>query len=124
MIIEVATFLDSDWAGDKATMKSTSGAVIELLGTATLNFSRTQGSIALSSAEAELYAIGSGLQESLAIRHLLLEAELFKDIRLVLYTDSTAGKSMATRLGASKKATRVELRFLYVQEVFSTSFAL
>ena len=47
----------------------------------------------------------------------------FRDVRLVVYTDSTAGKSMATRLGASKNDKRVELRYLYMQEIFSTSFA-
>ena len=38
--------------------------------------SRTQETIALSSGEAELYAIGLGVSESLFIRSLLLESRL------------------------------------------------
>ena len=48
-------FVDSDWAGCATTRKSTSGFVIKFMGS-TIHFgTRTQSTIALSSAEAELY---------------------------------------------------------------------
>ena len=79
--------------------------------------SRTQGTIALSSGEAELYAIGQGTSEALYIRNLITEAKLAKSININIHTDSTAGKSMATRFGTRKKTKHVELRFLYGQEL-------
>ena len=56
---------DADWAGCPTTRKSTSGFTMTLLG-ATIHFgSRTQAVAARSSAEPELYAIGTAAQEVL-----------------------------------------------------------
>ena len=65
--------------------------------------SRTQGTVALSSGEAELYAIGQGTSETLFVKNLLMEAKLVKKINITIHTDSTAGKSMATRLEQARK---------------------
>ena len=74
--------------------------------------------MALSSGEAELYAIGQGVSEALFLRSMLLEAKLAKRVNVIAHTDSTAGKSMATCFGAGKKTKHVELRFfLYVQNL-------
>ena len=78
--------------------------------------SRAQQTIALSSGEAELYAIGAGAADSLFIRSLLLEACLIPKVHLFIHTDSTAGKSMASRYGTSRKTRHVQLRYLFVQE--------
>ena len=78
---------------------------------------RAQQTLALSSGEAELYALGLGIAEGLFIRSLILESNLAKTCNLVVYTDSTAGKSMATRFGTTRKTKHIELRFLYTQEL-------
>ena len=79
--------------------------------------SRTQGTNALSSGEAELYAIGQGTSEALFVKNILLDAKLAKQVKLTVRTDSTAGKSMASRFGSGKKTKHVELRFLYMQDL-------
>ena len=48
---------------------------------------------------------------------MLLESKLAKKVSVIAHTDSTAGKSMATRFGTGKKTKHVELRFLYVQNL-------
>ena len=73
--------------------------------------------MALSSGEAELYAIGSGVADSLFVRSLVMESRLFSKANICVFTDSTAGKSMAGRFGTSRKTKHVELRYLYVQEL-------
>ena len=73
-----------------------------------------------SSGEAKLYAIGLGVSESLFIRSLLLESQLSKNVNIRIHTDSTAGKSMATRFGTSKKTKHVQLRFLFIQELVAS----
>eukprot|EP00439_Symbiodinium_sp_Y106_P028667 s6609_g3.t1 len=73
--------------------------------------------LALSSGEAELYAIGQGVSEALFVRSMLLESKLAKKVSVIAHTDSTVGKSMATRFGTGKKTKHVELRFLYVQNL-------
>ena len=116
--MDLDCYVDSDWAGCRSTRKSTSGTVVQILNSSVSFGSRTQGTIALSSGEAELYAgIGQGTSEALYIRNLITEAKLVKSISINIHTDSTAGKSMATRFGTSKETKHVELRFLYVQEL-------
>ena len=97
---DIDTYVDSEWAG-----------CANFLGTLITSQSRTQATVALSSGEAELYAIGLGMSESLFIRSLLLESQLSKNVNIRIHTDSTAGKSMATRFGTSKKTKHVQLRF-------------
>ena len=118
--LDVHTYVDSDWAGDPDSRRSTSGVATYLLGVNLQSHSRTQQTIALSSGEAELYAIGAGAADSLFIRSLLLEACLIPRVHLFVHTDSTAGKSMASRYGTSRKTRHVQLRHLFVQELVTS----
>jgi hypothetical protein len=70
-IPDLNVFEDSDWAGFPTTRRSTTGFVITLPGTTINHGSRTQATIALSTGEAELYAINTGETEALQIRSLL-----------------------------------------------------
>ena len=97
--------------------KSTSGGVLKLWGCAVHHYSRTQQTIATSSAEAELYAIGSGTSEGLNIVNLLQEMQLFKSVRFLLRTDSTAAKSITAKFGLGKQSKHIQLRYLYVQDL-------
>ena len=115
--LDVNVYVDSDWAGCSTTRKSSSGSTVNILGCNMVSTARTQGTLALSSGEAELYAIGQGVSETLFLRSMLLEAKLAKKVNVIAHTDSTAGKSMATRFGTGKKIKHVELRFLYVQNL-------
>ena len=50
-------YADSDWAGDRQNMKSTSGGVIMWSGYCTKAWSTSQSALALSSEGAALYAV-------------------------------------------------------------------
>ena len=84
---ELHCYVDSDWAGCRTTRKSTSGCVLQLLGCTIHAYSRTQGSIATSSGEAELYAIGSGASESLGVVNFLEESRLLPRVIIIMHTD-------------------------------------
>ena len=90
--------------------------MMNVLGTPVRFFSRTQSALALSSAEAELYAIGATLAELLHIRNLLEDLRLCK-VSMALYTASTSAKSLSARFGASRKTRHVQLRFLLTQQL-------
>ena len=115
--MDLDVFVDSDWAGCPKTRKSTSGFLILFLGCPITFGSRTQQTPALSSAEAELYAIGTGCSEGLAIRSLLLESNFVKRLNVRVATDSSSGKSMAVGLGASRKSRHIEVRYLFIQHL-------
>ena len=121
-IPDINVYVDSDWAGCPTTRKSTTGFIISLLGT-TINYgSRTQATIALSSAEAELYAINTGATEALHIRSLLMELLNINKVNIKIHTDSSSGKSMATRIGSSRKAKHIELKHLFIQRLISHDY--
>ena len=120
--INIITHVDADWAGCPTTRRSTTGFCIFLLGTCVHYGSRTQATVALSSAESELYAIGTGATESLHLVHFLKET-FGNSIKITLQicTDSTAGKSIATRIGSSKKAKHIELKYLFIQQLVQSN---
>ena len=118
--LDINTYVDSDWAGCHDTRRSTSGVALFVLAVNLLSHSRAQATVALSSGEAELYAIGSGTSDSLFIRTLTLESGLFEKANLTVHTDSTAGKRMAGRFRTSRKTEHVDLRHLYMQELVTS----
>ena len=59
---------DSDWAGCICTARSTSGGVVTIGEHAIKTYCRQQKAIALSSAEAELYAMVAASAEALAVQ--------------------------------------------------------
>ena len=91
-----------------------------MLGATILSHSRTQATAALSSGEAELYAIGSGTADALFVRSLVEEPKIFQKANLCVFTDSNVGKSIASRFGSSRKTQTVELMYLYVQELVAS----
>ena len=112
--LDIQVFVDSGWAGCHETRRSTSGVSLFVLGANILSHSRTQATVALSSGEAELYAIGSGIADALFVPSLVEESKLFQKSNIFVSTDSNVGKSIVSRFGASRKTKHVHLRFLYM----------
>ena len=84
--LQIEVTVDADWAGDAETRRSTSGGVLALSGVCVSTWSRTQGCVALSSAEAEYMALVLGAQAGLQLSHLLAEMDIVAP--LTLYTGS------------------------------------
>ena len=80
-------------------------------------WSKTQACIALSSGEAELYAIVKGCSEGLGMRSVA--REMGRHLRLELNTDSSAAKGAALRTGAGR-LKHIQTSQLWVQERIST----
>ena len=64
---------DSDWRGCVTTRKSTTGIVLRYARSTIATMSRTQGSVSLSSPEAEHYGIASALAEAKQVEEILGE---------------------------------------------------
>ena len=104
--------VDSDWADDRKTRQSCSGGAVLFHGCAVLTWARTQKTRALSSAEAELYDIGSGAIEGLGAVQLLREGQ-YKTVPL-LQTDSQSALAICKRRGPGRMK-HIELKMLAVQ---------
>ena len=107
---------DSDWAGDRQSRKSTSGGVIKLGKHCIKTWGSTQGAVALSSAEAEFYAMIEGVVKVKGMAAFALELGVEVEEQWVeLGTDSSAAKSFVARRGLGKMR-HIELRDLWLQQ--------
>jgi hypothetical protein len=109
----VDAWTDSDWAGCLGTRKSTSGGAVGICGGTLKTWSSTQGTIALSSGEAEYYALVKASAEALGVQSIA--KDLGWEFKVRIWIDSSAAKSMASRIGMGR-VRHLEVRFLWVQE--------
>ena len=96
----MTTYTDSDWAGCAKTARSTSGGVVCLGDHALKTYSKLQAVVALSSAEAELYAMVPASAEAMAMQSYA--RDLGVEVKNELYTDSSAALGIAKRAGIGK----------------------
>jgi hypothetical protein len=111
---ELLLYTDSDWAGCRRTRRSTSGGLIMLGGHCIKTWSSTQAPIALSSAEAEYYSMVEGTTRAVGARNMLSELGVCVEGPVVLYSDSSAARSFASRRGVGKMR-HLEVRHLWLQ---------
>ena len=78
------------------------------------SWSRTQGSKALSSGEAEFYAEIKGVAESLGMKSLL--ADLGVTVTAEVITDSSAALGTASRIGIGK-IKHLDVGWLWIQDL-------
>ena len=113
----VDVFGDSDWAGCLRTRRSTTGGVATLSGTAIKSWSSTQATVAQSSGEAEYYALARAAAEGLGIQALM--RDMGWEVVVRIWVDSSAAKSIASRIGLGK-IRHLEVKLLWVQEMVKT----
>ena len=91
-----------------------SGGVITTGGGTLKTWSNRQGSVALSSGEAEYYAVVKACGELLGVKSVA--HDLGWEMRITVFVDSTAAKGVASRVGIGK-VRHLEVRFLWLQEL-------
>ena len=108
-------FSDSDWAGDKESRRSVSCACMFLDGNYFYSYSRTQKSIALSSAEAEYLSLTGTVSEALNI-HIALRFLTASPVVLKAFTDSSACRGICARQGVGR-IKHLAVRLLWLQAI-------
>ena len=106
-------YVDSDWAGCRRSRTSTSGGCIRLGNHVLRCWSSTQAVIALSSGEAEYYAMLKGASLGLGVRSMAGDIGIPLGVKLV--TDSSAAKGIAKRRGLGK-VRHLDVCHLWLQE--------
>ena len=113
----ITTYTDSDWAGCVKTARSTSGGILTMGGHVIKTYAKQQKVIALSSAEAELYAMVAASAESLAL------IAYAKDLGVIttgeVHTDSSAAFGITKRCGIGK-VRHLRTQGLWIQETSLT----
>ena len=106
--------IDSDWGGDRFSRKSTSGGAICLGRHCLRTWSSTQGAIALSSAEAEFYAMVDGVLRAKWAQTVLCELGVPASPVAEVRVDSSVAKSFVSKRGLGKMR-HLEIRDLWLQ---------
>ena len=113
----IHSFGDSDFAGEVGTRKSTSGGICSIGDHTVKSWSSTQSIIALSTGEAELYAINKSAATALGLQSLLNDLGVSLDIKI--FTDASTGKSIASRKGLGK-VRHISVNELWIQDKVSS----
>ena len=112
--IHLNVYTDSDWAGDVASRRSTSGGAAQMGRHTVLHWARTQSQVALSRGEAELNGSVKGVSEGLGLQRTA--ASLGINVSLRILGDSSAAKGIMMRRGAGH-IKHLSTKQLWVQEL-------
>ena len=111
--VGLSAYVDSDWAGDKKTCKSTSGGMIFRGMHLLKSWSTNQQIVALSSGEAELYASVKGAAQTLGM--ISMGVDFGEELTGTVYSDSSAALGILTRSGLGK-VRHIRVQYLWLQE--------
>ena len=113
LLTHMSVYVDSNWAGCVRTRKSTTGVAIVHGKHLIRSFSRTQSSIALSSAEAELYAMVSAASEGMGARAMV--KDYGGQVGINLFVDASAAIGVAQRKGLGR-IRHLDTQALWIQD--------
>ena len=66
--------------------------------------------------------MGMAVQDSLHLKSLLQEmplSQLAKPFELTVYTDSSSGQALASKLGLTRKSKHVQLRYMFIRDLLA-----
>ena len=111
-------YSDADWAGEVPGRKSTSGYVFMLNGAAISWSSRTQSVVALSTTEAEYYALCEATKEALHVQKMLAELkQVSTEETVMIFEDNTACAQWAKMDGLDHNRTKhIEIRWHMIRD--------
>ena len=111
---ELDAYADSDWAGDQKTLKSTSGGVIQWGSHVLKSWSTSQSTLALSSGEAELYALTKAATQVTGIMSLAADFDIV--LKGIVRSDSNAAIGITHRSGLGGRCRHIKVQHLWIQE--------
>ena len=103
-------YVDSDWAADINSRRSVSGVLIMLAGAAVLYKTILQKTIAMSSTEAEFYALADAGKLTLYLRSVLNDLHLTQSNATPLYEDNEGCRLMATANKATRRTRHIDIK--------------
>lgn len=107
---------DADYGGDTATSKSTSGLLILAGDTPIYWKSKTQHTVAQSTAEAELYAITAVVKDLIGIVDLLKELQIPIKSPIPVYTDNQAAIAITNSATQTRAVKHIRIRRHFIQD--------
>lgn len=115
---DLSAYVDSDYASDVISRKSISGFAVKLGSAAVVWGARKQPSVALSTCEAEYFAMSIAAQEVVWIRKVIQEAGLPMNVPTALRSDNRSAICWATgEKLPSKRAKHIDVRVHFIRDL-------
>ena len=111
---KITVFVDSDFAGDPVSRKSTTGLVAQIGNHTVKSGSTLQSLTALSVGEAECYAVVKGGHIGLSLRSMYQDLGI--PMKFEIHSDSSTANSLTYRLGAGQRTKHIDTRYFWIQE--------
>ena len=105
---KITVFVESDFAGDPVSRKSTTGLVAQIGNHTVKSGSTLQSLTALS------YAVVKGCQVGLSLRSVCQDPGIL--MKVEIQSDSSTANSLTDRLGAGQRTKHIDTRYCWIQE--------
>ncbi|XP_041446831.1 secreted RxLR effector protein 161-like [Xenopus laevis] len=115
--LNLTGYVDSDWAGDHSTRKSTSGYLFKLGNSPISWSSKRQMSVALSSTEAEYISAAFACQEVVWLQQLIKDLGKPTSEPTVLFEDNQACIKLATSEKMNARTKHIDVRHHYIHDL-------
>ena len=102
---KITVFVNSDFAGDPVSRKSTAGLVAQIGNHTVKSGSTLQSSTALSVGEVEFYVVLKGGQVGLALRSIYQDLGI--PMKIEIQRGSSTANSLTDRLGAGQRTKHI-----------------
>ena len=124
--LHLESFSDADWGGDRATRRSTTGAVTLLFGNFIISSCRRQPTVALSTAEAELMALTDSAKDLLAVHNVLNEiATHVNEVSIVnpsiVNVDNISTIFISENRVNNSRMRHIDIRYMFVRELIENN---
>lgn len=116
----IEAFSDADWANDKVDRKSISGWVVKLNGSPVAWSAKKQKTVALSTCEAELYALGEAIKEILWLQGLLSELGLTVKLPTIAHCDNQSTVLIARNGIKSERTKHIATKWNFIVDTIAT----
>ncbi|GBM18541.1 Retrovirus-related Pol polyprotein from transposon TNT 1-94 [Araneus ventricosus] len=112
-------FIDSDYAGDPLSRRSTSGMIFMSYGGAVSWRNQRQSCIALSTTEAEFIAASQAAKEAIWLGNLLSELRCVSTIP-VLQMDNQSAIRLVKKPEFHSRTKHIDIRYKFIREQYQT----
>jgi hypothetical protein len=124
--LHLESFSDADWGGDRATRRSTTGAVTLLFGNFIISSCRRQPTVALSTAEAELMALTDSAKDLLAVHNVMNEiATNVNEVSIVnpsiVNVDNISTIFISENRVNNSRTRHIDIRYMFVRELIENN---
>src|SRR5882724_4875498 len=110
-------YCDANYAEDPRDRKSTSGYTFMLTGGPIAWKSKKQSSVALSTTEAEYYALGLACQEAVWLRQLCKELYINLNQPTPIYSDNTGAVALSDNPVFHNRSKHIDIRWHFVRDL-------